>query len=133
MIGIRRDAVLRWPGAVSLSGPGRGSDLEVNAFRLVVALLPQLLTLMLVGARFDLLGGLNRTDTGIGILMLLFVLTPIATAVLLVVEIRRRRLRITEGAGQEPGRPGGMVKLAAALLLQSLALNLVILSQLRMH
>ena len=105
----------------------------MNAFRLVVALLPQLLTLMLVGARFDLLGGLNRTDTGTGILMLLFFLTPIATAVLLVVEVRRRRLRITDEAGPEPGRSGGMVALAAALLVQSLALNLFILSQLRMH
>ena len=66
-----------------------------NALRLVIALLPQLLTLMLVGARFDLLGGLNRTDTGTNTLMLLFLLTPVATATLLVVEVWRRRSRKT--------------------------------------
>lgn len=125
----------RWYARARMSASdGRaGSGLEVNAFRFVVALLPQLLTLMLVGARFDLLGGLNRTDTGAGILMLLFVLAPVATAALLVVEVLRRRSRTAAGRGSEPHRPGGMVALAAALLVQALALNLLILSQLRMH
>jgi hypothetical protein len=103
----------------------------VNALRLVIACLPQWLTLMLVGARFDLLGGLNRTDTGTNILMLLFLLTPVATATLLVVEVWRRRSRNRDE--RAPDRSGRMVALAAALLVQSLVLNLVILSQLRMH
>jgi hypothetical protein len=103
----------------------------VNALRLVIACLPQLLTLMLVGARFDLLGGLNRTDTGTNVLMLLFLLTPVATATLLVVEVWRRRSRNTDERASD--RSGRMVALAAALLVQSLVLNLVILSQLRMH
>jgi hypothetical protein len=105
----------------------------VNALRLVIACLPQLLTLMLVGARFDLLGGLNRTDTGTNILMLLFLLTPVATATLLVVEVWRRRSRNTGERASASERSGRMVALAVALLVQSLVLNLVILSQLRMH
>jgi hypothetical protein len=124
--------VLRSFGALRLLGPGRG-DLEVKAFRLVVASLPQLLVLMLVGAEFDLLGGLNRSDTGTGILLLLFFLAPVATAVLLVVEILRRRSRATNESEPEPRESGRMVAVAAALLIQSLVLDLVILSQVRMH
>jgi hypothetical protein len=97
----------------------------------VVALLPQLLILMLVGARFDLLGGLNRTDTGTNILLLLFLLTPVATAMLLVVEVWRRRSRNRDE--RAPDRSGRMVALAAALLVQSLVLDVFILTQLRMH
>jgi len=110
-----------------------GGDLEVKAFRLVVASLPQLLMLMLVGAEFDLLGGLNRSDTGTGILLLLFFLAPVGTAVLLVVEILRRRSRTTNEREPVPRESGRMVAVAAALLVQSLVLNLVILSQVRMH
>jgi len=88
----------------------------VNALRFVIALLPQLLTLMLVGARFDLLGGLNRTDTGTNILMLLFLLTPVATATLLVVEVWRRRSRNTDDRALASDRSGQMVALADAPL-----------------
>jgi hypothetical protein len=105
----------------------------VNVLRFVVALLPQLLILMLVGARFDLLGGLNRTDTGTGILLLLFLLTPIATAMLLVVEVWRRRSRNRDERASASDRSGRMVALAAALLVQSLVLDVFILTQLRMH
>jgi hypothetical protein len=86
-----------------------------------------------VGARLDLLGGLNRTDTGTNILMLLFLLTPVATATLLVVEVWRRRSRNTDERASASDRSGRMVALAAALLVQSLVLTLVILSQLHMH
>ena len=65
--------------------------------------------------------------------MLLFLLTPVATATLLVVEVWRRRARSTDDGGLASDRSGRMVALAAALLVQSLVLNLVILSQLRMH
>jgi len=40
---------------------------------------------MLVGGRLDLLGGWNHTDSGFGVLILLFFVTPLATAILLVV------------------------------------------------
>jgi hypothetical protein len=64
----------------------------VLVFRTIVAVLPQVLLFLLVGAKLDLLGGWNRTDSGFNALILLFLVTPVATAILLVVEtIRYRR------------------------------------------
>jgi len=57
----------------------------VAVFRTIVGLLPQILLFMLVGGRLDLLGGWNHTDSGFGVLILLFFVTPLATAILLVV------------------------------------------------
>jgi len=52
-----------------------------------VIFLPQLLILLIVGARFDLLFGFNRTDTGFNTLLFLFVLVPTITLIWLIVEI----------------------------------------------
>lgn len=85
---------------------------------------------MLVGARLDLLGGWNRTDSGFGVLILLFFVTPLATAILLVVEAIRYRKHLTkESATGSLFMPG----LAIVLFLEALVLDLYILSQLRMH
>ena len=85
---------------------------------------------MLVGARLDLLGGWNRTDSGFGVLVLLFFVTPPATAILLVVEaIQYRKGARRENAARSFFMPG----LAIFLFLEALALDLYILSQLRMH
>jgi hypothetical protein len=66
----------------------------VIAFRIVVTALPQLLLLLLLGGRLDLLGGFNRTDAGFGIVVALFFLAPLAAAALLVVEVMRRRIHV---------------------------------------
>lgn len=103
---------------------------QVTAFRLVVAALPQLLLLLLAGARLDLLGGFNRTDAGFGVVVTLFFATPVVTAALLVVEVIRRR-KLVDRDRRANASP--MVALASFLLLEALALNLLILTQVRMH
>lgn len=99
------------------------------AFRILVALLPQLLILLDAGARFDLLGGLNRTDAGFGILMALFLVAPVATLLLLVVEIIRYVLRTRR---KDPARSFRMPALAIFLFLEALAIDGYIVSQLKM-
>jgi len=105
----------------------------VIVFRIVVAVLPQLLLLLLEGGRLDLLGGWNHTDSAFGVLMALFLLTPVATFALLVVEILRYRRHIRQESGTHSFRSFRMVAFAIFLFLESLAVNLLILSQLRMH
>lgn len=100
------------------------------AVRILVALLPQLLIILIVGARFDLLGGFNRTDAGFGTLMTLFLVTPVATLVLLVVEVTRYILQVRR---KDPAKSFMMAALAIFLFLEALAVDLYILSSLRMH
>jgi hypothetical protein len=100
------------------------------AFRIVVACLPQALILLLVGGRFDLLGGFNRTDAGFSTLIALFLVTPVATLVLLVVEIVRYILLIKR---KDSARSFLMPAVAIFLFVEALAVDLYLLSQLRMH
>jgi hypothetical protein len=100
------------------------------AFRIVVAFLPQALILLLVGGRFDLLGGFNRTDAGFSTLIALFLVTPVATLVLLVVEIVRYILLIKR---KDSARSFLMPAVAIFLFVEALAVDLYLLSQLRMH
>jgi hypothetical protein len=102
----------------------------VRVFRAIVALLPQILLLLLVGDRFDLLGGWNRTDTGLNVLILLFLVTPVATAFLLVVEMVRYSLRVMRGI--EP-RSLAMPGLAILLFLEAIVIDVFVMSQVRMH
>lgn len=100
------------------------------AFRIIVALLPQVLILLLVGGRFELLGGWNHTDSGFGTLLALFLVTPIATAVLLVVEAIGYVLRVKRKEGT---RSFLMPAIAILLFIEALAVDFYILSQLKMH
>jgi hypothetical protein len=102
----------------------------VTYFRVIVALLPQVLIVLLVGGSLDLLGGFNRTDAGFGTLVVLFVVTPVATFVLLVVEIVRYLLLIKR---KEATRSFAMPAVAIVLFLEALAVDLYVLSQVRMH
>jgi hypothetical protein len=102
----------------------------VIAFRIAVAALPQLLLLLLVGARLDLLGGFNPTDAGSGIVVALFFLAPLAAAALLVVEVMRRRIHVDQDGRTRSSR---RVAVALVLLLEALAVNLLTLTQVRMH
>jgi hypothetical protein len=77
----------------------------VIIFRIGIALLQQLLLLLLLGARLDLL----------------------------VAEILQRRRRMTHEAGSDSSRSSRMIAFAALVLVESLAIDLLILSQLRMH
>ena len=100
------------------------------AIRILVALLPQLLIILDVGGRFDLLGGLNRTDAGFSILIALFLVTPVATLVLLVVEVIRYVLQVRR---KDPAKSFMMPALAIFLFFEALAVDLYILSTFRMH
>ena len=99
-------------------------------FRTIVASLPQILILLLVGGKLDLLGGWNRTDSAFGVLILLFLVTPVATAILLVGETIRYRRHVKRGMGT---RSFLMPGVAIVLFFEALAIDLFILSQLRMH
>jgi len=57
--------------------------------RIIGAVLPQILLLLIIGSSLDLLGGWNHTDSSTSVLMALFLLNPLVTAVLLIVEIVR--------------------------------------------
>ena len=100
-----------------------------NALGIVALLLPQVLLLLMVGGRFDLLGGWNHTDAAFGTLVVLFVATPLLTAAWWVVELIVFRRHGNAGSPATPRR----VWLAAAVLAESLAINFFMLSQLRMH
>jgi len=100
-----------------------------NILGLVAGLLPQVILLLLLGGRFDLLGGWNHTDAASGTLMLLFVVTPLVAAAWWIVELLAYRASAKTGLHPSPGR----VWLAAIVLVESLAIDLFILSQLEMH
>lgn len=101
--------------------------------RIVVALLPQLLFLLIVAGQLDLLGGWNHTDSAFGVLTALFIVTPLATGALLVAEFIRYRRRTLEADGTRSIRALGMVGFAFVLFFEALAVNALILTQVRMH
>ena len=124
-------AVIRWPG--SRLAALDCESCQVILFRVVVAALPQLLLLLLAGGQFDLLGGWNHTDSAFGVLAALFLVTPVATAVLLIVEMVRYRKRMRQDSGARPARSRPRVAFAVLLFLEALVVDLLVVSQVRMH
>lgn len=98
-------------------------------FRLVVAALPQLLVLLLLGGWLDLLGGINHTDAGLNILMFLFLVNPILALLLAFIEFAKRRTAIRR---DPEARPSVWVNISLALLAETLITNLFIISQIKM-
>jgi hypothetical protein len=90
--------------------------------------LPQLLVLLLVGGSLDLLGGWNQTDGAMGTLLVLFVSVPLLTLALLVIEF----VRCCRSRFGEHHRAMFNILLALGLFVESLAIDLYILSQVRM-
>lgn len=99
-------------------------------FRTIVASLPQILVLLLVGGKLDLLGGWNHTDSAFGVLIALFLVTPVATAILLVVETIRYRNHVKR---EKETRSFLIPGFAIVLFFEALAIDIFIPSQLRMH
>lgn len=99
-------------------------------FRIIVALLPQILFLLLLGGKLDLLGGWNHTDSAFGVLIVLFLVTPVATAILLIVETIKYRKHVNE---EKETRSSVMPGFAIFLFLEALVIDIFILSQVRMH
>lgn len=91
----------------------------MRILRWLAVLLPQLLVILLLGSSFDLLGGWNSTDAATGLVMTLFILSPLVAGVRLVAE-------------WFAGNRGSRI-VASALLVEALAIDLFILSQLQMH
>jgi hypothetical protein len=100
------------------------------ALRIVVALLPQVIILLLIGGSHDWLFGFNRTDAGFSTLIALFLVTPVATAALLVVEVVRYLLQVRRKA---PDRSFGTPALAIVLFIEALAVDVYLVFGVRMH
>ena len=99
-------------------------------FRIIAVALPQLIIFLLLGGRFDILGGFNKTDAGTGTLVFLFLITPIIALLFLIIEIikYRRLVRHNKGSGSLLWR-----NIAIFIFIESIAINLFILSSLKMH
>jgi len=100
------------------------------ALRIVVALLPQVLLLLLLAGKYELLGGWNHTDSAFGTLIALFVVTPLATAVLVVIEAIKYLVRVKP---KDETRSFMMAAVAILLFLEALAVDVYFVSQVRMH
>jgi hypothetical protein len=97
-------------------------------FRCIAIALPQVLIFLLVAGAHDMLGGWNQTDDAMGTVLLLFLLSPSAMLALLVTEIVRG-YKANKG---ERGRTFLFIGLAIVFFVESLAIDLYFLSQLRM-
>ena len=103
--------------------------MELNLFRTIAASLPQLLTLLYLGGRFDFIFGFNRTDYGFTILLFMFVLVPLITLAWLLAEIvlsiRLAKRRKTPMSFLMPG-------VALLFFVESVFVDIYLLSQARM-
>jgi hypothetical protein len=102
---------------------------KLKILRGVAIFLPQLLILLMIGARFDLLFGFNRTDTGFTTLLFLFGLAPVMNLIWLIVEIINSvRVAKRQNRSMSFLLPG----LALFFLLESLFIDIFMLSHARM-
>ena len=91
--------------------------------------LTQLPIILYVGAAFDLIFGFNRMDAGFTILLILFVLVPLLnlswliTEIILSVKLLRHRNRAVSVL---------MPLIAAFFFMESIAIDLYLISQARM-
>ena len=91
--------------------------------------LPQLLILLPLAASLDLLGGWNHTDAGFNTMLLLFLVVPMVTLALLIAEVITYR----RSHQQKPKQSSLFrVRLAIFLCAETLAINLAILTQVRL-
>jgi len=102
----------------------------MNILRFIAVILPQALALLIVAGRLDLLAGWNKTDSAFGVLIVLFLVTPVVTAAYMIVELVVRRRKRSTGLQQESFF---WPAIAIMLFVEALALDLFILSQVRMH
>lgn len=92
--------------------------------------LPQILLFLLIGARANLIFGLNKTDLGFSLLILFFLMIPVTSAILLLTEI----IIYWKKSRSSPGSRSFLFPgLALFLLLESLVIDIFILANLKMH
>lgn len=91
--------------------------------------LTQLPLILFLGAKFDLVFGFNRMDSGFTVLLLLFLAVPMLNLTWLAVEI----IRSARFSGRESKAVTiGMPLVAAFFLLEAVAVDLYIASHARM-
>ena len=97
--------------------------------RIIIIALPQIILFLLIGAKLDWLGGWNQEQGSLGIIMLLFIVTPIFALALLYGESVRyyRQLKSKDGM-QSILLPS----LALLIFLEALSIDAYILTTLRM-
>ena len=98
-------------------------------FRGIVIFLTQLLLILFVGAKFDLIFGFNRMDLGFTLLLFLFVLIPPLNLSWLITEIVRS---VKLSRHQSRAATFLMPLIAVFFLIESIAIDLYIASQARM-
>ena len=90
--------------------------------------LPQILILLLVGGANDMLGGWNQTSAALTTVISLFLLGPVTALALLITEA----IKCYKANRGERRGAIFFIGLAVILLVESLAIDLYFLSQLRM-
>jgi len=102
----------------------------LNIFRGIAIFLTQLPLILFVGAKFDLIFGFNRMDSGFTLLLFLFVLVPllnlswIITEIILFIKLLRRH--------QVSALSILLPLIAVFFFIESIAIDLYILSHARM-
>jgi hypothetical protein len=105
-------------------------ELKLNIFRGIAIFLTQLPLILFVGAKFDLIFGFNRMDSGFTLLLCLFVLVPllnlswIITEIILFIKLLRRH--------QVSALSILLPLIAVFFFIESIAIDLYILSHARM-
>jgi hypothetical protein len=101
----------------------------VNIFRGIAIFFTQLPLILFLGAKFDLIFGFNRMDSGFALLLLLFVLIPLLNLSWLVTEI----IRSVKLSGQQSRTLRYIMPLIAVFfLIESISIDLYIASHARM-
>ena len=101
----------------------------MNILRAIAILLTQLPLILFVGAKFDLIFGFNRMDSGFGLLLFLFVFVPLLDLSWLITEIIRS---VKFSRHQSRAVTVLMPLIAALFFVEPLAVDLYIASHARM-
>jgi hypothetical protein len=103
--------------------------MKLNLFRGMAIFLTQVPLVLFVGAKFDLLFGFNRLDSGFSLLLSLFVGVPLVNLSWIIIEtvqlVRASRRRDGTASFSEP-------LVALLFLAESIAIDFYILSHARM-
>ncbi|MBW2488556.1 MAG: hypothetical protein JRE72_14125 [Deltaproteobacteria bacterium] len=110
--------------SVSLTAAGR-----INKWRGIAILLTQLPLILFLGAKYDLIFGFNRMDSGFTFLLFLFVLVPLINLAWLITEII---LSIKRFRQQNKAVSFLMPCMALFFFVQALAIDFYILAHARM-
>ncbi|WP_027715135.1 hypothetical protein [Desulfuromonas sp. TF] len=101
----------------------------MNIFRGVAIISTQVPLILFVGAKFDLIFGFNRMDSGFGLIVFLFVFIPLLNLFWFIIEVIRS---FKFSRHQSRAAAFLMPFIAASFLIESIAIDLYIASHARM-